>query len=51
VRPDILAESDGPMLEHGIKEMNKGKLWIPTQIGEKPDKDRLEVRYKAFLGQ
>ena len=51
VRPDILAEKDGPMLEHGIKEMDKGKLWVPPAPGEKPDPARLEVRYKEFRGQ
>jgi putative restriction endonuclease len=51
VRPDILAEKDGPMLEHGIKEMDKGKLWVPPSPGEQPDPARLEVRFKEFSGQ
>jgi hypothetical protein len=25
------------MLEHGIKEMDKGKLWVPPAPGEKPE--------------
>ena len=51
VRPDILAEKDGPMLEHGIKEMDKVKLWVPQSPGEQPDPARLEVRFKEFSGQ
>jgi len=51
VRPDILSEKDGPMLEHGIKEMDKGKLWVPPAPGEKPDQARLENRYTEFLKQ
>jgi putative restriction endonuclease len=51
IRPDILSEKDGPMLEHGIKEMDKGKLWVPPALGEKPDPARLEVRFKQFIGQ
>jgi len=39
------------MLEHGIKEMDKGKLWVPPALGEKPDPARLEVRFKQFIGQ
>jgi hypothetical protein len=39
------------MLEHGIKEMDKTKLWVPTASGEKPDPARLEVRFKEFTGQ
>jgi hypothetical protein len=36
------------MLEHGIKEMDKIKLWVPTAPGEKPDPARLEVRFEEF---
>jgi hypothetical protein len=39
------------MLEHGIKEMDKAKLWVPPVPGEKPDPARLEVRFKEFSGQ
>jgi len=51
VRHDILEEIDGPMLEHGIKEMHKGKLWVPSAPGDKPDQARLEVRFKEFSCQ
>jgi putative restriction endonuclease len=51
VRPDILSEKDGPMLEHGIKEMDRGKLWVPPSPGEQPDPARLEVRFKEFSDQ
>lgn len=51
VRPDILAEKDGPMLEHGIKEMDKGKLWVPSAPGDKPDQARLEIRFEQFANQ
>ena len=51
VRPDILAEKNGPMLEHGIKEMDKTKLWVPPAVGEKPDPARLEARFQEFSSQ
>jgi putative restriction endonuclease len=51
VRDDILAEKDGPMLEHGIKEMDKGKLWVPTLPRERPDPVRLDVRFREFVQQ
>jgi putative restriction endonuclease len=51
VREDILAEKNGPMLEHGIKEMDKTKLWVPPAPGAKPDPACLEVRFKEFSGQ
>ena len=51
VRSDILSETDGPMLEHGIKEMDKAKLWVPPLAEKKPDPARLEMRFKEFSGQ
>jgi putative restriction endonuclease len=51
IRPDILSETDGPMLEHGIKKMEMTKLWVPSIPGEKPDPARLEVRFKEFVLQ
>jgi putative restriction endonuclease len=51
IRQDILSETDGPMLEHGIKEMDMTKLWVPSVLGEKPDRARLEVRFKEYLLQ
>lgn len=51
IRPDILAETDGPMLEHGIKDMDKGKLWVPPSREDRPDSERLEVRFKEFLNR
>ena len=51
VRPDILAETDGPMLEHGIKEMDKSKLWVPPNPEFRPDKNRIESRFMKFIGQ
>jgi putative restriction endonuclease len=51
VRRDILAETDGPMLEHGIKEMDKGKLWVPQSPRAQPDPERLEIRFQEFAKQ
>ena len=51
VRQDILSETDGPMLEHGIKEMDKTRLWVPAAPGENPDLARLELRFSEFTGQ
>jgi putative restriction endonuclease len=51
IRADILSETDGPMLEHGIKEMDMTKLWVPPSAGEQPDKARLQVRFAEFSRQ
>lgn len=49
VREDILEEVDGPMLQHGIKEMDQRELWVPGQVRERPDRDRLLQRFAVFV--
>jgi len=51
IRKDILSEIVGPMLEHGIKEMNMTKLWVPQVPSAKPDPARLELRFQEFITQ
>jgi putative restriction endonuclease len=48
VRLDILEEVDGPMLQHGIKEMDGTTLWVPRRIEEQPDAARLAARFEEF---
>ena len=48
IRKDILSEKDGPMLQHGLIEMNDKRLELPHRRNEYPDPDRLEVKYKKF---
>lgn len=49
VRPDVLRESDGPMLRHGIQSLNNSKLILPAKASNWPDRERLSIRYSAFL--
>lgn len=48
IRPDVLAEIDGPMLRHGLQEMNGARVTVPTGRQTRPDKQRLEERYAEF---
>jgi len=48
VREDILLETDGPMLKHGIQELQDLKIILPSTRREWPDRDRLAVRYDQF---
>ena len=48
VRKDILEEFDGPMLQHGLKELNKNKIFVPSKRLEKPNPDYLDIRYQRF---
>ena len=51
IREDILEEVDGPMLQHGIKEMDMRSLWIPPAKSKQPDRERLAERFTVFQNQ
>ena len=48
VRTDILQEVDGPMLKHGLQEMNGLTLTLPRRRADRPNSEALEQRYEAF---
>jgi len=49
IRRDILDESDGPMLQHGLKELHYNKIQLPRDTSRRPDPARLERRYNQFI--
>jgi len=49
IREDILLERDGPMLKHGIQELDGSTLIVPRHADERPDRDRLAERYSRFF--
>jgi putative restriction endonuclease len=49
VRSDVLRESDGPTLVHGIQSLNGRKLLLPRERSLQPDQDLLALRYSSFL--
>lgn len=57
IRPDysvevsarLLAETDGPMLQHGLKEMHNVVIFTPSKRSDKPHVAYLESRYEKFL--
>jgi putative restriction endonuclease len=48
VRREVLLEIDGPMLKHGLQEMNGARLTVPRHRSLQPDTARLEERYAQF---
>ena len=48
VRPAVLREADGPMLRHGLQAIHHQPIHIPHRPGDRPDADRLEIRYDEF---
>lgn len=48
IREDILRERDGPMLKHGIQEVDGSRLLLPRRLADRPDPDRLAERFMQF---
>lgn len=48
INRDLLEEQDGPMLKHGLQEMNGRELHVPTARRDRPDRHRLEARFRRF---
>ncbi len=49
IRADVLREVDGPMLKHGLQEVNGLKLKTPRSVAKRPDPERLKVRFDEYL--
>ena len=50
VHPRILAETDGPMLRHGLQGMHETRIELPGSRKDHPDPERLRDRYERFKG-
>lgn len=48
VRRDVLVESDGPMLRHGLQELHGIKILRPRSSTNQPSVEGLERRYARF---
>jgi putative restriction endonuclease len=48
IRQDILQENDGPVLQHGLKNLHNSKLILPSSKKDWPGKDNLDWRYEKF---
>ena len=47
--PDrLLAESDGPMLKHGLQEIHESTISLPRSIDQRPDQEALLRRFTEF---
>lgn len=48
VKEDVLREKDGPMLKHGIQELQEQKLILPKSEKAWPAQELLDKRYERF---
>lgn len=49
VREDVRAEVGSSMLKFGLQEIEGWVLEVPRKVSDRPDPDRLQVRYQSFL--
>ena len=43
----LLSQNDGPMLE-ALKRLNGGTMHLPGRVKDRPDRDRLALRFERF---
>ena len=48
IRRDLLEETDGPMLKHGLQGLHHQTIVLPSRDNQKPDRLALEKRYQRF---
>lgn len=51
VRGDILRESDGPMLLHGLQELHEQRIYVPRGADRRPSSEALAARLQDFLAR
>lgn len=51
IRPDVLAEVDGPMLRHGLQDVHGWSLGLPRRTADRPAQDALAARYADFTSR
>ncbi len=49
IRRDVLQETDGPMLKHGLQGMHGQPIQLPSRMALRPSRDLLEQRHRRFL--
>ena len=49
INDQLLIEKDGPMLQHGLKDMHDSTISVPREDEQKPDRELLSYRYERFL--
>ena len=49
INESLLRETDGPMLLHGLQEMDGRTMIVPRIAKERPDRERLATRFDQFL--
>jgi putative restriction endonuclease len=51
VRRDVLEEEDGPMLRHGLQELQGMNIHLPHRAALRPDREALARRLETFTAR
>jgi putative restriction endonuclease len=51
VRQDLLEEEDGPMLRHGLQELQGASMHLPYRAALRPDREALARRLELFTAR
>ena len=51
VRQDLLEEEDGPMLRHGLQELQGASMHLPYRAAFRPDREALARRLELFTAR
>jgi putative restriction endonuclease len=49
IRRDVLVETDGPMLKHGLQGLHELSIQLPAKVAQRPNRELLEARHERFL--
>ncbi len=44
----VLEEHDGPMLRHGLQELDGSRIVLPARAADRPDRERLAQRFELW---
>jgi putative restriction endonuclease len=50
VSEEILSESDGPMLQYGLKELHTKRIILPKKKSDWPEREYLDWKFQQFSG-
>ncbi|MDR7383349.1 HNH endonuclease [Promicromonospora iranensis] len=51
IADNLLEETDGPMLKHGLQEMHGRSIQVPKRRADHPSQELLAWRYERFIAQ
>ncbi|MFE5287288.1 HNH endonuclease [Nocardia sp. NPDC056611] len=48
ISPQLLGSNESPVIQYGFQQLNGGEIALPTRTSDRPDTDRLRIRFERF---